>query len=192
MESNRSMRIISGKFKGKTINYTKSNTTRPLKDSVKENIFNIITHSKNININIDKSKIVDLYSGTGSFGLECISRGAKGVVFVERDLEALNILKLNLRMLSNLNNIEVYKDEAINIKKFYKRSKFNILFLDPPYKDNDFIEVLKIIKKNKFFYNDHIVVVHRDKKSSDNFQNLIKVLITKIYGRSKVIFGKFN
>ena len=95
-------------------------------------------------------------------------------------------------MLSNLNNIEVYKDEAINIKKFYKRSKFNILFLDPPYKDNDFIEVLKIIKKNKFFYNDHIVVVHRDKKSSDNFQNLIKVLITKIYGRSKVIFGKFN
>ena len=79
------MRIISGKLKGKTISFLKSLTTRPLKDSVKESIFNIITHSNLININLKNSNILDLYSGIGSFGLECVSRGAEKITFVEKD-----------------------------------------------------------------------------------------------------------
>ena len=71
------MRIISGKLKGKSLSFLKNSTTRPLKDSVKENIFNILKHSNLINLKIDKANILDLYSGIGSFGLECISRGAK-------------------------------------------------------------------------------------------------------------------
>ncbi len=79
------MRIISGKLKGKSIAFIKSAITRPLKDSVKENIFNIIAHSNLLDINLNKSNILDLYSGVGSFGLECVSRGADKVIFVERD-----------------------------------------------------------------------------------------------------------
>ena len=79
------MRIISGRLKGKSFNFTKSLITRPLKDSVKENIFNILTHSNLLNINIKKANVLDLYSGIGSFGLECISRGANKVTFVEKD-----------------------------------------------------------------------------------------------------------
>ena len=79
------MRIISGKFKGKNIIFLKSETTRPLKDSVKENIFNIMDHSNLINVSIEKSNILDLYSGIGSFGLECLSRGAKTITFVENE-----------------------------------------------------------------------------------------------------------
>ena len=71
------MRIISGKFKGKKINLPKDKVTRPLKDLVKESVFNVIKHSNNIHINIEKSIILDLFSGSGSFGLEAISRGAK-------------------------------------------------------------------------------------------------------------------
>ena len=82
------MRIISGKLKGKTISFLKSSTTRPLKDSVKESIFNIIIHSNLLNVNIRNSKILDLYSGIGSFGLECISRGAERITFVEKDKNA--------------------------------------------------------------------------------------------------------
>ena len=67
------MRIISGKFKGKSINFLKNSITRPLKDSVKENIFNILAHSPEIKIKIENSNVLDLYSGVGSFGLECIS-----------------------------------------------------------------------------------------------------------------------
>ena len=79
------MRIISGKLKGKSINFIKNSVTRPLKDSVKENIFNVLCHSNLIKTKIEKANILDLYSGVGSFGLECISRGAKKVKFIEEE-----------------------------------------------------------------------------------------------------------
>ena len=94
------MRIISGTLKGRSINYIKNKNTRPLKDSVKENIFNILKHSNLINIKIENSNILDLYSGVGSFGLESISRGAAEVIFVEQDNDAANVLKQNLIKLS--------------------------------------------------------------------------------------------
>ena len=77
------MRIISGYLKGKKINLPKDKLTRPLKDMVKESIFNIIEHSSEINYKVADSVILDLFSGSGSFGLECISRGAKFVFFCE-------------------------------------------------------------------------------------------------------------
>ena len=89
------MRIISGFLKGSKINYLSNLNTRPLKDSVKENIFNILKHSNQIISKIEKSNILDLYSGIGSFGIECISRGADKVTFIEEDNNAINILKQN-------------------------------------------------------------------------------------------------
>ena len=94
------MRIISGKLKGRQIQFLKSKITRPLKDVVKENIFNILKHSNKIEIQINKAKILDLYSGIGSFGIECISRGAKNVTFVEKEQKITNLLKENLINLS--------------------------------------------------------------------------------------------
>ena len=87
------MRIISGFLKGKKIDFLKSNTTRPLRDFVKESTFNIIEHSNLVNISLKDANILDLYSGVGSFGIECISRGAKKIMFVENDIKALSILK---------------------------------------------------------------------------------------------------
>ena len=78
------MRIISGLLKGKKINFLSNSITRPLKDSVRENIFNILKHSKIINLRVENSNVLDLYSGVGSFGIECLSRGAKKVIFVEK------------------------------------------------------------------------------------------------------------
>ena len=77
------MRIIGGKHKGKKLFLPSDKLTRPLKDMVKESIFNLLQHSKKINISLEDSTILDLFSGTGSFGLECASRGAKYVVFFE-------------------------------------------------------------------------------------------------------------
>ena len=80
------MRVISGKLKGRVINFIRNSRTRPLKDSVKENIFNILNHSNLFNVKMKNSKVLDLYSGIGSFGIECISRGANNVTFVENDI----------------------------------------------------------------------------------------------------------
>jgi 16S rRNA (guanine966-N2)-methyltransferase len=71
------MRIISGIFKGKKIILPDDKNTRPLKDLTKESIFNIIKHSNKFDIQLDSSYILDLFSGVGSFGIECLSRQVK-------------------------------------------------------------------------------------------------------------------
>ena len=93
------MRIISGKFKGRSIEFIKTIGTRPLKDSVKESIFNILSHSNEIDTKIKNSNVLDLYSGVGSFGLECLSRDAKEVTFIEKNNQISKILKNNLKKL---------------------------------------------------------------------------------------------
>ena len=75
------MRIISGMFKGRKLFLPIDKNTRPLKDLVKESIFNLIKHSNKINININNASVLDLFSGSGSFGIECLSRKAKQVFF---------------------------------------------------------------------------------------------------------------
>ena len=189
--SNKIMRVISGKLKGKTIKYLKNNTTRPIRDSVKENIFNLLIHSKVLNIKIEKASILDLYSGVGSFGIECISRGAKNVTFVENNLAANETIRKNLNYLLIFEQSKIFKD---NVNDFLRRNineKYNIFFFDPPYADKDFINNLDLIKRNRLFQKNHIVIIHRDVKSNDNFEDLIKVTVVKKYGRSKVFFGLF-
>ena len=87
------MRIISGNSKGKRIIEPKNKATRPLKDLTKESIFNIIHHSNKFNVEIENSNILDLFSGVGSFGLECLSRGSSFTTFVENYKEVLPTLK---------------------------------------------------------------------------------------------------
>jgi len=145
------MRIIAGKFKGKPIIFLKSIKTRPLKDSVKENIFNIISHSKKIGIKLDNSKVLDLYSGIGSFGLEAISRGAKKVTFIEKNKEAIDILRKNISNLIVENNTELFNSDINNILDGEIVEKFDIFFFDPPFSDKSFIEIIKLIKSKKIF-----------------------------------------
>ena len=145
------MRIISGQFRGKIIKYLKNSTTRPLRDSVKENIFNILQHSKLIKIKIENGYILDLYSGVGSFGIECISRGAKNVTFIENNLAANQIIKKNLNYLSIINKAKIYNE---NVEVFLRRKineKYNVFFLDPPYIDKKFIQNFDLIKANKLY-----------------------------------------
>jgi 16S rRNA (guanine966-N2)-methyltransferase len=186
------MRIISGKLKGKSVYFLKNSTTRPLKDSTKENIFNILKHSNLISTKIDKANILDLYSGIGSFGLECISRGAENVTFVEQEIEAFKILNKNLIKLSVRKLATLVNDKIENVLIKNEKRKYNIFFLDPPFADIEFIKNLALIKKNKIYQNNHIVIIHREKKSTDNFGNIMNILMTKVYGRSKIIFGTFN
>ena len=186
------MRIISGKLKGKTISFLKSSTTRPLKDSVKESIFNIIIHSNLLNVNIKNSKILDLYSGIGSFGLECISRGAERITFVEKDKNAAEILKKNLIDLGIKKNATIIIDEIENfLKKKDLSEKFEIIFLDPPFADKSYLQKLELIKQNKNYKKNHLIIIHRERKSFENFENILSPILIKQYGRSKIIFGKF-
>ena len=86
------MRIIAGKLKGSKLHIVSNKKTRPLKDRARESIFNLLTHSNKISFKFGQSKILDLYAGTGSFGLECLSRQAENVCFIENEKNAVKIM----------------------------------------------------------------------------------------------------
>jgi|TARA_B110000967_G_scaffold140749_1_gene143813 16S rRNA (guanine966-N2)-methyltransferase len=187
------MRVIGGFLKGKRIDFLKSATTRPLRDFVKENIFNIIRHSKLIDVSLENVNILDLYSGVGSFGIECISSGAKKVTFVESNKEVLEVLKKNIEQLKIEKKSKIFETKIISFcKNSNKDNKFDIIFLDPPFSENFFIQDLKIIKNLNIYKDNHLIVIHRESRSNDNLSGIINILIAKKYGRSKILFGNFN
>ena len=112
------MRIISGKFRGKKLNQPIDKNTRPLKDMTKESIFNLLLHSKNYSINFEKLKVLDLFSGSGSFGLECLSRDVKEVTFVENYSHAIKILKKNIQSLGLNNGYKILEENIFNLNKY--------------------------------------------------------------------------
>ena len=183
------MRIISGSFKGKKILEPTDIKTRPLKDLTKESIFNIISHSNKFTINLINSNILDLFSGVGSFGIECLSRNVRKVVFIENYSEALLILKKNLSNLKSIDNYEIiekdiYNDEAL----LYLKDKFDIIFLDPPYRDKNLDKLIIKIKDLHILNKNGIIILHRHKNEKDFFSSNFKIIEEKKYGISKIIF----
>jgi len=187
------MRIISGLFKGKKILSPTNLQTRPLKDLVKESIFNIINHSPKLLIDIQKSTILDLFSGVGSFGLECLSRGSEHVTFFENYEGVLPILKKNLTSLKLNNKYEIIEKDLFNKDSFTLLSKkFDIIFIDPPYKNKNLSFILESIFRNKILNNNGILIIHRHIKEDDVFIPEFKIIDEKKYGISKIIFGTTN
>ena len=182
------MRIISGFYKGKKILEPNDIKTRPLKDLTKESIFNIIAHSNKIKISLQESKVLDLFSGVGSFGIECLSRGVEEVTFVEKYNGVLPVLKKNLLNLNKVNNYKII-EKNIYEDSFFESfiNKFDIIFLDPPYKD-DLNIILEKINKIHLLNTDGIVILHRHKNQKDIFPKNFEVIENKKYGISKVIF----
>jgi len=185
------MRIISGTFRGKKILQPLDISTRPLKDLTKESIFNIIKHSNKFKLDFEKSHILDLFSGIGSFGLECISRGARFVTFVENYKQVLPILKKNLNNLKIIDNYKIIEKNILDDLDFNSlNQKFDIIFLDPPYKDKNLLIVLNKIIESKILSNNGIIIIHRHKKELDDFPKNLKIIEIKKYGISKIIFAK--
>ena len=130
------MRIIAGKLKGATLYMPKGKNTRPLKDIVRENIFNLLTHSNKILFQFEQSNILDLYAGTGSFGLECISRQANSVYFIEKEKTALKILEKNIEKLSIKKKTKILPNDVLTSieKKIFLNLNLILFFVIHPIK----------------------------------------------------------
>ena len=184
------MRIISGFFKGRKILEPKDEKTRPLKDLTKESIFNILKHSNKFDINLNNSIILDLFSGVGSFGIECISRGAKKVVFIENYKNTLLILKKNLSNLATVDNYEII-EKNIYTENFNENlnDRFDLIFLDPPYKDKNINDLIEQIIEKKILKKTGIILIHRHKKDDIEITSKLNILDSRKYGISKIIIG---
>jgi len=183
------MRIISGSFKGKKILEPKDKKTRPLKDLTKESIFNIIIHSNKFKINFANSYILDLFSGVGSFGIECLSRGVKKVIFIENYQGVIPLLKKNLFGLKTIQNYEIIEKNIYNENIFLKlNNKFDIIFLDPPYKDKNLENLLNEINNQNILDKNGIIILHSHKNEMDSLPQNFQIIEQKVYGISKIIF----
>lgn len=129
------MRIIGGEYRGRIIKMPKSMEVRPTQDRVREAIFNVISEK------IPGSDVLDLFAGSGAFGIEAISRGAKSVIFVDNNINCIKIIKSNLSILGeDMGMTQLLKTDAVRaISRFQKEGrKFDIIFLDPPYYRDSF------------------------------------------------------
>ena len=184
------MRIISGDFKGKKILPPLNKLTRPLKDLTKESIFNIIKHSKLLDMSLENSNILDLFSGVGSFGLECLSRRARRVTFLENYKEVLTVLKKNIDNIGQRNSSHIIEKDIFSENSLKTlNNKFDIIFMDPPYKEKKLADLLNTIIKFKLLKDNGIIIIHRHKKEEDKFPDEFNIIINKNYGISKIIFG---
>ncbi len=185
------MRVISGKFKGKKLLLPKDKNTRPLKDLVKESIFNLLEHSNKININLKDSTILDLFSGSGSFGIECLSRESKHVCFFENYFKAIKVLEKNLLLLKNEKKFQIFKENCFEYFNSDNQinKKFDIIFIDPPYKEIKINMLIERIIYKKLLKKNGILIIHRHKKDKVVITEKINIFDTRSYGVSKVYFA---
>lgn len=176
------MRVISGKYKGKNIMGFNVMGTRPTMDRVKESMFGMIQN------NIKNSVCLDLFAGSGSLGIEALSNGAKECYFVEKNDEIYNILKDNLNGISN--SFLIKKDYKAALNSFVGNIKFDLIFLDPPYKLNLISNILKFICDSNLL-NDHGLVICEYENEDLVFEGL-ELVKSRKYGSKKVnIYKKF-
>tara|TARA_B100000780_G_scaffold155694_1_gene108883 strand:+ start:23 stop:586 length:564 start_codon:yes stop_codon:yes gene_type:complete len=186
------MRIISGSSKGKRILEPKDLNTRPLKDLTKESIFNILVHSNKFSVKLENSNVLDLFSGVGSFGLECLSRGSSNLTFVENYIHVLPILKKNISNLNYQDSSLIIEDNIVDNLNFNNFSKkFDIIFLDPPYKEKNLSSILINIAKFNILHAEGIIIIHRHKNEKDKFPEKFNIIEEKTYGISRVIFMSY-
>jgi 16S rRNA (guanine966-N2)-methyltransferase len=192
------MRIISGKFKGIKLLLPINKKTRPLKDMVKESIFNFLIHSNKISFQLQNSLVLDLYSGTGSFGLECLSHEAKKIIFIEKDEDAIKSLEKNILKLKEEKKVKIFCSDVFNLiekKSHYivsslAGSKPDLIFCDPPFKDYNIIELSNLILLKKLLKENGVIVFHRHKNTKENLSDCFKIIDERVYGDSKIIFAQ--
>ena len=185
------MRIISGINKGKRLHLPDNNFTRPLRDMVKESIFNLLTHSNKTEIDIENANILDLFAGSGSFGLECISRGSSFVYFFEKQQIVLKTLKQNINLLTRKDNYKIFEEDIIEffLSKRKIDKKFDIIFIDAPFKEMRINVVIEKILEKKMLTEKGIIILHRHKNDKIQITNQLNIFETRTYGVSKIYFA---
>lgn len=172
------MRIISGKFKSRIIRFPKTELTRPVIDRAKETIFNILGEQ------VANTKVLDLYAGSGSLGLEALSREASYVCFVDHAPICTKCIHENLKSLGISSQANVLQiDVLIAIKRFHSSNeKFDLIFLDPPHNKGLIKKALNLIDAFDILTPSGMIVVGHSNKENlpDDLQNLAILRSVKI------------
>jgi len=174
------LRIISGIYKGRYINVPQSKFIRPTTDRVRETLFNLLNNK----IDFEGIEVLDIYSGSGSLGLECLSRGANRITFVEKNYQIYKNLLENIKSLVADKSCKVVKSEAVDFTKRLTVNKYNLILADPPFFKDDIYSVVKNILANHYLTDDGIMVIERSIQTKENDIANFNVQPFKIIGDS--------
>ena len=176
------MRVISGSARGtklKTLSGT--DVIRPTTDRVKESLFNIIQ------FDIQDSRILDVFCGSGALGIEALSRGALKCDFVDADANSLNIAKYNLKTTHLESKAAVHRTD---FRSFFKQTseKYDIIFADPPYNTGFLPIILEAVSKSKALTYGGKLIFETSIDTDDIETYNLKLYRTAVYGKTKILF----
>jgi 16S rRNA (guanine(966)-N(2))-methyltransferase RsmD len=177
------LRVIAGKYRSRKLHDVLNSHTRPTTDKNKEVLFNTIGQF------FEGGRMLDLFSGSGSLGIEALSRGVDYADFVDNDLSAIKTIKLNLK------NLEITEKEyAIHCKDslFFLNStdkQYDLIIADPPYKLDFYEDILKLISSRQLINNNGIIVLESESKRVmlEKFNSLVLFKV-KTMGNTKLSF----
>ena len=177
------MKIISGSLKGRVLEGFNLEGTRPTMDRVKESLFAMIQN------NIHNSTCLDLFSGSGNLGIEAISQGANKSYLADFNKKAIKVIRSNLNKFGISDKcVVIYGD----FKKVLKEidTKFDIIFLDPPYKTNYIEEAIKLISDHDLLNNNGLIICESDSLEKIIYSSEYSMIKDKKYGDKYVVILK--
>ncbi|PRY83880.1 16S rRNA (guanine(966)-N(2))-methyltransferase RsmD [Alkalibacterium olivapovliticus] len=179
------MRVISGEYGGRTLKSLKGTTTRPTTDKVKEAVFHIIGPY------FDGGTVLDLYSGSGSLGIEAVSRGMSTAYLVDKNGEAISVIDENIRMTKEESKFVVWRKTDHQALAELKRTdkKLDLVLLDPPYAHEELNSILQKLIDFDLLNESALIVCETDKRVSIDFgDESLELYKEKVYGASKITF----
>ena len=181
------MRVISGKLKGRNILGFNIEGTRPTMDRVKESILGMIQDY------VNDSLVLDLFSGSGNYGIECISNGSKLVYFNDYNKKCINVIKDNLTKMNVIDQSIITNLDYKKALDYYKNNniKFDIVFLDPPYKKHIINEILDYLLDNNLLNNNGLVICECLEKE-EYLNSKLSLFKEKKYGEKIVFIYKYD
>jgi len=179
------MRIIAGKYRGRKIDFPKSPHIRPTQDRIREALFNILAPC------ISGATVLDLFAGSGAFGIEALSRGAKKATFVDNNIKCIRIIRSNLKKIGAEDKAEVYRRDAFKAMDELAQAAatFDIVFIDPPYyTELSKKSLIKLAHYDILSHNNTIIIEHYKKDVLLNDLKSIKLGRQKRFGDTVLSF----
>lgn len=180
------LRVIAGKAKGRVLVAPKGYTTRPITAMIKEALFSIWQ------MQITGARFLDLFAGSGSMGIEALSRGAEKVVFVEQGRKAIDCIKKNLAICKFSSGYEIYQDDVFKRIEWLNESgyQFDIIYLDPPFTvDEVFLPVMEALSNTEILSENGTIAIRTKKeKEMPDIIGKLKKFKVKTYGISGIHF----
>ena len=185
------MRIVGGKFRGRSISSPDGRDTRPTTDRVREAIFNRLEHGV-ADFDIEGSRVLDLFAGTGAMGLEALSRGSRHVLFIDNNDTARGIIRRNADALGVIGQCKMWRRDASSLGSCTPMSPYLLVFLDPPYGKGLAERALKSLIAGNWLAENAVVVVEEAARVAISFPDQLTLLNEHRYGDTKVLTLQFR